>query len=143
MPQKSAVWEQRKNILLGISAPSTWKIEDIAENLSTKLDIIKKEPTGDKFHHDGFIDDARIMIGQALNDLTSLAHSSFESWQQSLLLEHTSNNVKWQLADAQLKHEVQCLEKENMEKDVMDVLMQLTSGTGPSSTSSLLLSKAD
>jgi len=41
------------------------KIEDIAENLSAKLGIVKKEPTGEKDHHDtsGVDADARIMIG--------------------------------------------------------------------------------
>jgi len=119
------------------------KIEDIAENLSTKLSIVKKEQTEEKHRHDSGIDDARVMIGQALNDLASMAHSGFASWQQSLLLEHASDTVKQQLADVQLKCQIQHLEKEDMEKDATDVLMQLPGGGGPSSTSSLSSPYAD
>jgi len=48
----------------------------------------------------------RVLIGQALNDLASMACSGFKSWQQSLLLEHASDRMKQQLVDAPLKHEI-------------------------------------
>jgi len=43
------------------------------------------------------------MIGKAINEFTSMARSGFESWQQSIFLQHASDDVKRQLADAQLK----------------------------------------
>jgi len=50
---------------------------------------------GEKHHHSSSgVDDARIMIGQALNDLTSMAHSEFKSWQQPILVEHASDTMK-------------------------------------------------
>ncbi len=113
------------------------KIEDIAENLSAKLGIVKKESTGEKHNHDSGADDARMMIGRALNDLASMARSGFQSWQQSMLLEHASDSVKRQLADTQLTKEIRRLQKENLEQDATDILMQLPGGCGPSSTSSL------
>jgi len=66
-----------------------------------------------------------------------MAHSGIQSWQQLLLLEHASADVKQQHADAQLKQDIRHLEKENLEQDVTDVLMQLT-GAAFSCTSSLL-----
>ena len=60
---------------------------------------------GEKHHHNG-VDDAQMMIVQALNELASMAHSGFESWQQSMLLEHAIDSMKQQLADAQLKKEI-------------------------------------
>jgi len=95
--------------------------------------MVKKEMQGEKC---GDINDARGLLGKAITDLTCMAHSGIQSWQQSLLLEHASPDVKWQLADAQLKQEIRCLEKENLEQDATDVLMQLT-GAASSSTSSL------
>jgi len=71
-----------------------------------------------------------------MNDLACMACSGIQSWQQSLLLKHASADVKWQLADAQLKQEIRCLEKDNSEQDATDILMQLT-GAAASCTSSL------
>jgi len=56
-----------------------------------------------------------------------------------MLLEHPSDSVKQQLADAQLKKEIRHLQKENSEQEATDVLMQLSGSGGPSSTSSLSL----
>jgi len=57
------------------------QIEDMAEQLSNKLGIVKKELPEDKLHHGGMeIDDARSLIGQALNDLASMACAGFQSW---------------------------------------------------------------
>jgi len=135
--KKHSVGAKEERVIGNKRAKQLKKIEDTAENLSTKLSIVKKEPTGDKHHHNGTVDDARMMIGRVLNDLASMARSGFESWQQSLLLEHASDSVKLQLADVQIKCQIRHLEKENMEKDATDVLMQLTSSGGHSSTSSL------
>jgi len=76
------------------------QIEDMVEHLSNKLCIMKKELPEDKPCHGGRdIDDARSLIGQALNDLASMACAGFQSWQQSMLLEHASDSMKHQLAD--------------------------------------------
>jgi len=70
------------------------------------------------------------------NEFASMGRSGFQSWQQSLLLEHASEDVKRRLADAQLKRDIRRLEKENSEHEATHVLMQLNGAAG-SSTSSL------
>jgi len=88
--------------------------------------------------HCSDIDDARGLLGKAIDDLVSMACSGFQSWQQLILLEHASKGVKQQLADAQLKREIRHLEKESLEHKATDLLMQLTGAFG-SCTSSLSL----
>jgi len=53
-------------------------------------------------------------------------------------LEHSSEDVKQQLTNAQLKREIRHLEKESLEHKATDLLMQLTGAFG-SCTSSLSL----
>ncbi len=116
------------------------QIEDMVEHLSNKLCIMKKELPEDKPCHGGRdIDDARSLIGQALNDLASMAHAGFQSWQQSMLsLEHASDSMKHQLADAQLLKVIKQIKKESLENDVTDMLMQKPSfNAGYPCTSSL------
>ncbi len=58
----------------------------MAEHLGSKFGIvIKKEKMPDDTMPpcDNNIAEAKNLIGQALNDITAMAHSGFESWQQS------------------------------------------------------------
>jgi len=109
------------------------QIEDLAEHLGSKIGIVKTEPSAT---NNAGLDNAKNIIGKAINEFTSMACSGFESWQQSIFLQHASDDMKRQLADTQLKKEILHLEKENSEKDATTALMQLTS-TATSSTSSL------
>jgi len=112
----------------------------MADHLGNKLGIIKKELPEDKPHHGSNMDDAQSMIGRALNDLASMACTGFQSWQQSMLLEHASKSVKHWLADTSLMKEIKCMEEESLENDAMDVLMQMPGAiSGYSCTSSLSL----
>jgi len=112
----------------------------MAEHLSNKLGIIKKELLEDKPCHGSNEYYAQSLIGQGLNDLASMACAGFQTWQQSMLLEHASESVKHQLADASLMKEMKHMEKESLENDAMDVLMQMSGAvSGYSCTSSLSL----
>jgi len=53
---------------------------------------VKKEAIEEKCHGND-IDDARGLLGKAINEFTSMGHSGFQRWQQSLLLEHASEDV--------------------------------------------------
>jgi len=122
------------------------KIEDMAEHLGTKFGIVKKEKVADDTvaPRENDTAEARSLLGKALNDFTSMARSGFQSWHQSMMLQHASENVRRELADAALRQEIRRMEKESMEQDATDVLMQLPNKVaGASSTSSLSSPEVD
>jgi len=72
--------------------------------------------------------------------LETMACAGFQSWQQSVLLGHASESVKHQHADAHLMKEIKCMEKESLESDAIDMLMQLPGAvSGYSCSSSMSL----
>ncbi len=120
------------------------KIEDIVEHIGAKLGVIMKKEMQGKTHHGvNNADNVRGIIGKALDDFSSMVHSDLASWQQSMMLQHASNSVKRELADAQLKLEIIHLKRESLEHDITDVLMHLTTGGTAHSSSTSTLSFSD
>jgi len=140
-PKKRSIGAKDERPLGNKRAKQLKKIDDIAEHIGTKLGVVVKKESAQGDSHPGADNVTRGILGKALDEFAFMARSGLASWQQSMLLQHASDSVKRELADAQLKLEISRLKKESLEHDATDVLMNLTTpgGAAHSSTSSLSL----
>jgi len=86
------------------------KVEEMVEHIGATLGIVVKKE--EKKNNTMPEVDQKVLVGDALKEIVSITHAGFSSWEQSIYFQHADENLKQQLANAHLHHEIMCLENE-------------------------------
>jgi len=91
------------------------KVEEMVMHIGGKLGIVvKKEGTENDAticNGQNYVD-PKIAVGDALTKIANIACAGFSSWEQSMYFQHAHDNLKQQLANACICHEIMHLESE-------------------------------